>query len=310
MGSSLPKPCIDQQRSITKKEQRPERSGAAEARLALVLIDIFDRVLDGRDLLGGIVRDLDPELFLESHDELDDVEAVGAEIVDEARIFRNLVGFDAEMFDDDLLHPIGSLAHARFPPLELLSCPSLGFAPRQVGGVIARTGAARQFMAQISDCFATLAMTTIERPLTFGETALARTVFGDAVDYAPIRLVRRKWWPLHPRNAAMAPTGNIHFHPHGNLWSEDFSTENVGKQGLFIHEMVHVWQSQTRGRLYLPLMRHPFCRYPYQFDSGRPFDRYGLEQQAEIARHVFMMRNGRTADGWPPLAELERILPF
>ncbi len=148
------------------------------------------------------------------------------------------------------------------------------------------------------------------RPLTPKEIDLARSVFGDAIDYGPVRLVRRKWWPLHPRNAAMAPTGNIHFHPHGDLWSEDFSKEDLPKQGLFIHEMTHVWQSQARGRWYLPLMRHPFCRYRYQFDPGRPFGRYGLEQQGEIVRHAFMMRNGWTVPGWPSLAELELILPF
>ena len=34
--------------------------------------------------------------------------------------------------------------------------------------------------------------------------------------------------------------------------------------------MTHVWQAQTRGRFYLVLMRHPFCRYTYQLEEGRP----------------------------------------
>ena len=76
------------------------------------------------------------------------------------------------------------------------------------------------------------------------------------------------------------------------LWSEDFAAEPLSQQGLFIHEMTHVWQSQTRGRFYLPLMRHPFCRYAYELDDGRPFERYGLEQQAEIVRHVLPGRRG------------------
>src|SRR6185295_10138933 len=83
-------------------------------RSGLVLVDIVDRVLDGRDLLGGVVRDLDPELLLERHDQLDDVETVGAEIVDEARFLGDLVRFDAQMLDDDLLNAVGSLAHS--PP--------------------------------------------------------------------------------------------------------------------------------------------------------------------------------------------------
>jgi hypothetical protein len=148
------------------------------------------------------------------------------------------------------------------------------------------------------------------RPLTPGEISLARSVFGDAVDYSRVQLVKGKWWPLHPRNAAMAPTGNIHFHPHGNLWSEDFAREPLGRQGLFIHEMTHVWQTQHRGRFYLPLMRHPFCRYKYEFRPDWPFERYGLEQQAEIVRHVFMLRRGYSLHAAPELTALEGILPL
>ncbi len=144
------------------------------------------------------------------------------------------------------------------------------------------------------------------RPLTPGEIALARSVFGDAIDYSKVRMVRRKWWPFQPRNTAMAPTGNIHFHPHGSLWSEDFAAEPLHRQGLFIHEMTHVWQSQTRGRFYLPLMRHPFCRYSYTIDNGRPFGRYGLEQQAEIVRHAFLAERGLKFAAAPPRS----LLPF
>ena len=144
------------------------------------------------------------------------------------------------------------------------------------------------------------------RPLTAGEIALARSVFGDAVDYAKVQLVRRKWWPFQPRNTVMAPTGNIHFHPDDDLWSEDFTREPLHRQGLFIHEMTHVWQTQTRGRFYLPLMRHPFCRYAYQLEQDRPFDWYGLEQQAEIVRHRFLADRGARPAICPPRS----LLPF
>ena len=86
-------------------------------------------------------------------------------------------------------------------------------------------------------------MTAIEaagRPLTKGETALAASVFGNSVDYAPVRIVRRCWWPFQPRNVAMAPCGNIHFHPQSGLWSDDFAAEPPSRQSLFIHEMTHV----------------------------------------------------------------------
>jgi hypothetical protein len=106
----------------------------------------------------------------------------------------------------------------------------------------------------------------------------------------------------------MAPCGNLHFHPDGSGWSDDFSNEPIGLQGLFIHEMTHIWQTQKAGRFYLPLMRHPFCRYRYSLKPGKPFSRYGIEQQAEIVRHAFLA--GRGAGLWDAaeLRGLEDVL--
>lgn len=144
------------------------------------------------------------------------------------------------------------------------------------------------------------------RPLTDGEIELARSIFGESVDYGQVRMIRRKWWPFQPRGIVMAPTGNIHFHPDSPNWSEDFAHERLSLQGLFVHEMTHVWQTQKRGRFYLPLMRHPFCRYTYDLRPGLPFDRYGLEQQAEIVRHAFLARRGARLTAVPP----DDLLPF
>ena len=144
------------------------------------------------------------------------------------------------------------------------------------------------------------------RPLTTGETSMARSLFGEAIDYSRVHLVRRKWWPFQPRGIVMAPCGHIHFHPENPDWREDFSQAELPLQGLFIHEMTHVWQAQQRGRFYLPLMRHPFCRYAYRFEPGKPFDAYGLEQQAEIVRHAFLQKRGRRIAS----AADPAILPF
>jgi hypothetical protein len=64
--------------------------------------------------------------------------------------------------------------------------------------------------------------------------------------------------------------------------------------------MTHVWQSQRGGRFYLPLMRHPFCRYSYELKPGKPFRRYGIEQQAEIVAHVFLAEHGARLPQVPP----------
>lgn len=148
------------------------------------------------------------------------------------------------------------------------------------------------------------------RALTPAEAALTRSVFGDAIDTDGVTVRRSKWFPFQARDIVMAPCGHLHFHPRTDLYRDDFAVADLGAQGLFLHEMTHVWQTQTRGRFYLPLMRHPFCRYRYRFDPDRPFERYGLEQQGELVRHAFLLGRGVSLPGAPPLAELRRILPF
>ena len=148
------------------------------------------------------------------------------------------------------------------------------------------------------------------RPLTAGEIDLAHGVFGQAIDYARVTIRRRKWAFFQPRHVVMAPRGNLHFHPKGDLYRDDFAAAHLSDQGLFIHEMTHVWQTQRAGRLYLPLMRHPFCRYAYTYRPGRPFLRYGLEQQAELVRHAFLQRRGIRPVKAAALDQIEPLLPF
>jgi hypothetical protein len=144
------------------------------------------------------------------------------------------------------------------------------------------------------------------RHLTPGEVQLAASIFGDAIDYSRVMLFEGKWWPFHPRGAAMAPMGDIWFHPNGGGWSEDFSAESLGRQAFFVHELTHVWQSQKGGSFYLPLMRHPFCRYGYSLKTGKPFRCYGIEQQAEIVKDRFLADRGVQIAAAPP----RDLLPF
>src|SRR5579862_4328304 len=73
--------------------------------------DELHSVFNGHDLLRGIVRDLAAELFFERHHQLDRVEAIGAEIVDETRIVRDLGLVDAQVLHNDLFYPLGDIAH-------------------------------------------------------------------------------------------------------------------------------------------------------------------------------------------------------
>jgi hypothetical protein len=148
------------------------------------------------------------------------------------------------------------------------------------------------------------------RALTPGECSLATSVFGDALHTGPVRIVGRKWWPLQPRGTVMAPDGKVWVHPESPWMSADYSSEPIATQALFIHELTHVWQVQRWGRWHLLLLRHPFCRYRYRLVPGRPFARYGLEQQAEMVRHLFLLRRGSRPAGAASLEALEKVVPF
>jgi len=144
--------------------------------------------------------------------------------------------------------------------------------------------------------------------LTDRERALATSVFGDAIDLDRVAIIRKKWFPFQPRTVTMAPRGAIHFHPEGQSYCDCFASNTIGWQGHLIHELVHVWQHQKGVNLLV--RRHPFCRYSYTIKPGWTLDRYGIEQQAEIVRHCFLIRHGVVVPGAPPLATLASILPF
>lgn len=147
-----------------------------------------------------------------------------------------------------------------------------------------------------------------DRGLTEGEINLARSIYHDAIDYSKVRIANRKFIFFQPKHTIMAPLGTIHFNPAGGAYEEDFSKSFLGRQGDFIHEMTHIWQHQCG--IFLPVKRHPFCRYDYAIKPGQAFEKYGLEQQGEITRHTFLLRHGQQVLGAPPLATYEAIIPF
>lgn len=148
-----------------------------------------------------------------------------------------------------------------------------------------------------------------DRSLTAGEVKLARAVFGDAINYADVRICHRKWAFFQPSNRVMAPMGNIHFHPASKSYVDDFATAKPHQRALFIHEMVHVWQAQTRGRWFLVLMRWPLDKYAYNLDPNRPFKAYGLEQQAKMVEDYYLLSVGEKVAGAASIDAYRAILP-
>src|ERR1700719_3449899 len=91
-----------------------------------VRLDVLDGFLDARDLLGVLVGNLDPELLLEGHHQLDGVERVGAQVIHEGRVRCHLFLVHTELFHDDALDFVG-YRHSRLlragPGMTRLTCP-------------------------------------------------------------------------------------------------------------------------------------------------------------------------------------------
>lgn len=164
-----------------------------------------------------------------------------------------------------------------------------------------------------------------ERPLTEGEKAMARQVFGEGIEYDKVKIYGKEY-PLtlgaQPNDRAMAPNGNIYFSSEDSSQSRDFSTASDEQKKTFIHEMTHVWQNhsgravkleglgvQTWNTLSRAFGGNPRAGYDYDFDSTKKLSDYNMEQQGEIIAEYYMARfenrpplSGRTA------AEYEQML--
>ena len=145
------------------------------------------------------------------------------------------------------------------------------------------------------------------RAPTAGEVLMCREVFGDAIDYARVRVFNRKFWFGQPVRMAMAPNGNIYFHPARFL--EDFSLAPVLTRAWFIHEMGHVWQHQQGVNVYMAMLQRVYDYTPLV--PGRTFEEYGLEQQCEIAADYYLLRHRcRPCWGNHGIEDYEAVLPF
>jgi hypothetical protein len=101
---------------VTKQQKNPHPDGRG---FLLVIrqgglgsfADEFNRVTEGLDGLGGVIGDLDAELFFEGHNQLNGVQAVCAQIVDEGSVFDNFVFFNAQVFYNDFFDAVCDIAH-------------------------------------------------------------------------------------------------------------------------------------------------------------------------------------------------------
>jgi hypothetical protein len=132
-------------------------------------------------------------------------------------------------------------------------------------------------------------MPTLARPLSAGEIRMASLLFGDAIDYARVRVHNRRYLPFQPRNCCMTPNGSMYFHH--SCFLPDYARGAPGAIHWFMHEMVHVWQHQLgypvrlRGALRIGLS------YGYTLREGKTLADYNMEAQGDLLADYFMLRH-------------------
>lgn len=121
---------------------------------------------------------------------------------------------------------------------------------------------------------------------------MASLLFGDAIDYARVRIHNRRYLPLlQPKNCAMSPNGSIYFHH--SCFLPDYARGDPPARHWFMHEMVHVWQHQLgypvrlRGALRIGLS------YRYRLREGATLADYNMEAQGELLADYFALRHMR-----------------
>ena len=146
------------------------------------------------------------------------------------------------------------------------------------------------------------------RPLTEGEVKMAKEVFGDALDPNKTRVHRKRWWLFQRRGMAMAPNGDIYFHP--NDFVDDFSQLGIGSRTWFVHELTHVWQHQQGVNVTLRGMMNRNYNYS-PLNVSRSFSSYGIEAQASIVADYYRVKSGYSPiQGNASLKDFQSVLPF
>jgi len=152
------------------------------------------------------------------------------------------------------------------------------------------------------------------RLLTAGERALAEEVFGPDLDLARVRVWScppLAWTTRRPFCAGgwLLPGRSLLVYPPAQALA-DFSRASLWEQSVFIHELVHAWQSQQGVNLILAKLRAGDipASYAYDLTPGCSWDGFNIEQQAMVVQHDFLRRRGRPVPH-PEQAYLA-VLPF
>jgi hypothetical protein len=140
----------------------------------------------------------------------------------------------------------------------------------------------------------------IPRGLTSGEIRLLFPIFGDTIDYDQQTVDRNDDHTGGEYNS-FTPGYFPNMSPH--IWSWDYSLAPHPNAAVFVHEMVHVWQSGhgshnlLRGAyLYVRYRGHYEKSYKYNLDSSTKLSDFNLEQQAAIIEDYYLVSKNLLPD--------------
>ena len=142
-------------------------------------------------------------------------------------------------------------------------------------------------------------MTQEDSPLTPEEISMAQTIYGNTIDYSKVRIVTDKPSAFLPWGSMTI--GNTIYCPRGR----------GGLKPEFIHEMMHIWQNQKDGglwsavKLFLESPQGYISKevYKYEADSTKKMEDYNIEQQGNMARDLFLLKENIARNpGAPPPA--------
>jgi hypothetical protein len=165
----------------------------------------------------------------------------------------------------------------------------------------------------------------VPRVLTTGEKQMLFPIFGNTIDYDQ-QVVGRNDRHTGGEYNSFTPGYLPNMSPH--LWSWDYSlASNKEHAAVFVHEMVHVWQSGhgsnnlLRGA-YLWLKYDEYeDSYKYNLDSSTRLSDFNMEQQAAIIEDYYRVSKSMApdsnvgtrkseADYAPYVAQLKAAGPF
>jgi hypothetical protein len=126
---------------------------------------------------------------------------------------------------------------------------------------------------------------------------LANEMFGAALDAARVRILAIPVW-----NRAFVAGPRLIVWPATEAVG-DFSQAPLPVQGVFVHELTHVWQAQNGISLLLSKIKagDSHASYAYDLTGDADFARLNIEQQAMVVQHAFLSARGGRA---PHPAEL------